>query len=526
MKTYLFTFSISLCLTLLSIPVVRRLALKVGLVDHPDARKVHSKPVPRVGGIAFVLSILISSAFAFWSWQDAVFAAMPKEVVTLLIASLFIFAVGLIDDYRQLTGKIKFAALFLASFAVYYSGSGIHTLTVGKLFSIELGWTSWLLTALWISGITVGVNFLDGLDGLAGGLCAIAACVIAILAFYVGAPVIALIMLAVVGGLAGFLYFNRYPAKVFMGDCGSMFLGFILGASSIICASKSSHAIEVLGITAVVLGIPIIDAGCTMIRRGILERRSIFNAERGHIHHRLLDLGLHQRHVVIILYLVTIVTTTLAMFTLITSGVDTIAILSCILLLYLVFFRAIGSYNVQHTIQAIKRNRAIKRDVKRYKDFFEDAQLQARRVESFDQWWQTVCSAAEQMDFNSISLPITNRDGTRRILEWKRNNSATQQPDASNDLKLNHLKPKTPAKLAHLTPKTCPSNPLGLTPDPCSQLIHTSLPIKDRRTGSSLRLIIDIPADGSLESSNLRVTLFSRLLDEHSIADLPGKTKT
>lgn len=478
-------------------PLVIGLARRANLVDMPNARKIHQKAIPRVGGIAFIAAMCISlvAVIIFVSSVREQFAAMQKQVLVLIVSSLFISLVGLVDDARGLSGRLKFLSLILGSVAICWSGSGIRSLAVGTVFTLELGFFSWPLTVLWITGVTVGVNFLDGLDGLAGGLSSISAAAIAILAFYLGLPVIGIIMLAVLGSVIGFLFFNYNPAKVFMGDCGSMFLGFMLGASSVICTSKSG-SIETLGIFAVALGIPIIDTACTIIRRVIIERRSMFHAERGHIHHRLLDLGLGQRHVVVILYIVTAVTTGLAMFTLLTKDYKTLAILLCILLLYMLFFQAIGSYNVRQIVASLRRNASIKQDTNSFRMRFEDIQLEFRQATTFDQWWKIISLAASSLGFWSLKMDVANRDGSVQILEWRRD----------SDLTLSESK----------------SGEGGLIAE---GLLAISLPVRNRRSKDMLHLHTEVCVDESLESTGTRLTMFMRLLDEHSIAELPIQPK-
>ncbi len=477
-------------------PLVIAFARRANLVDMPNARKIHQKPIPRVGGIAFIAAMFIA-VFVIVCFVPSVrqqFAAMQRQAFLLIAASLFIALVGLIDDAKGLSARLKFLSLILGSLAVCWSGSAVRTLTIGSVFTLDLGFLSWPLTVLWITGVTVGVNFLDGLDGLAGGLSFIAAAAIAILAFYIGLPVVAIIMLALLGSLIGFLFFNYNPAKVFMGDCGSMFLGFLLGASSVICTSRSG-SIETLGIAAVALGIPIIDTACTMVRRVILERRSMFHAERGHIHHRLLDLGLSQRHVVIILYLVTAITTALAMFTLVTKDYNTLVILLCILLLYMLFFQAIGSYNVKLIIVAIRRNNSIKQSIRDFRMRFEDMQLEFRQAQTFDQWWKIISDAADRLGFQSLKMDITNRDGSRRTLQWHRKTSA--------------VRPACHAEASGEGGTTYSS-------------VAIVLPVRDRRSDKMLQMHTEVCIDESLESTGTRLTMFMRLLDEHSIADLPA----
>jgi len=478
MKTYLFTYLGSLILALVFVPIVRRIAILLNLVDKPDVRRIHAKPTPRTGGIAFVVSTLIAIILVFMvdrAMQNK-FLLMQKQIMALLFASLFMFVVGLIDDIKPkgLSTKIKFLALIISSLVVCASGSRIDSISIAGWFSLDLGLFAWLVTILWISGVTVSVNFMDGLDGLATGLSAIACGVIACVAIHFNQPELAIIMTAVLGSLTGFLFFNFNPASIFMGDSGSMFLGVIIGGSIIICTSKASSIIA-LTLPALALGVPIVDAVCTMIRRGILERRSIFKAERGHIHHRLLDLGLHQKHVVIILYMTSIATATLGLFMLISSEIAAMIMFLCIVLLLVMFFMLAGSVHFRKTIIAIRNNRAIKKELKKHRNSFEEMQLHFREAKALDEWWDVVSLSADKMNFINLSLPVTNHDGSKRILEWKKDGNNVKE----------HEK------------------------------ITMSIPIHEYRSNKNINLKIDVHKDRSLEIIGSKVALFGRLLDEY-----------
>ena len=486
MKTYLFAYLGSAFLALVTTPLVIRLARRLKATDHPSVRKVHKKPVPRIGGVAIFLSMMcltIGVLFLSNVIGDT-FRDIPPGVIALLCAATFVFLVGLIDDIRGLSGKIKLLSLIIASLVICASGSRIDSLSIGTILTLKFPLLSWPLTVLWIAGITVGINFIDGLDGLAAGISAIACGVIAFLAVHFGQPFIAVLMVALLGCLTGFLFFNFNPAKIFMGDCGSMFLGFTIGTSTVMCTSKSS-SIVVLALPAIALGIPIIDSACTMIRRGILERRSIFKAERGHIHHRLLDLGLHHRHVVIILYVVTLTATALGSFMLITPDVAAFIVFFCVFVLLLLLFRIIGSVQLHQIVGAIRRDWVIRKESKRYKDCFEDMQLQFRVAISADDWWHAVCTAAQRMNCVWLSLKFTNEDGIICTSVWRRPNF---EPDFS-------------------------------------RTVITTIPVPQRQSNRPLELEIAIPADSSLESAGHRVALLSRLIDEHHIVDLPRNGK-
>ena len=484
MKTLLGIYLGSAVLAVIFTPAVIFAGRRFGVVDKPSARKVHLKPIARIGGTAFVMAMMVSLILAIVlsaSVRNA-FVGIREQALTLLIASVCIFLVGLVDDIRGLSSKIKFLALSGASLAICASGARISSVSIGDWFTLEMGWMGWPVTVLWIVGVTVGINFIDGLDGLAAGISAIVCGVICVVGLHFGQFMTAVFMLALLGGLSGFLLFNFNPARIFMGDCGSMFLGFTLGAGTIMCASKTS-SITAYALPAVALGVPIIDSMCTMIRRGIIERRSIFNAERGHIHHRLLDLGLHQRHVVIVLYAVTLAATALGSFMLVTDGAGDIVVSLCIFVLLAMLFRVTGSVQLHQIITAIRYNWAIKEETKKYKNHFEDMQLEARVVSSFDEWWRTVCMTAEKMGFIGLRLCLTNRDGSKRTLRW-----VGKQEDVEAE-----------------------------------DLVKMTVPIRDRRKGPPLRLENEIYANGSLESAGRRVTLFVRLIEEYSIANLPGK---
>jgi len=287
-------------------------------------------------------------------------------------------------------------------------------------------------------------------------------------------------MLCLLGALAGFLLFNFNPASIFMGDCGSMFLGFILASAAALCAG-TSRSFTAVALPAAALGVPIVDAMLTFVRRGVLERRSIFTAERGHIHHRLLGRGVPHRQAVIVIYAITFSVTGLGTLMLITRGVDTLLVFANLAALLLVLFHWVGSLRVESIAAAVRRNVRLRRLWGRQRRDFEDVQLKLRIAEQFDTWWDDLCEAAEKMHFARMDLTVTNRDGRTRVLQWEW------------------------------------SGP----PGPNAWRIHVAIPVRQRRHGGPLQLEADLQGDHSLESAAHALELFSRLLDEHSLADLP-----
>ena len=484
MNIYLYVYLGSLLLTLMMTPAVIWIARRLDIVDIPGVRHMHTHPVSHIGGVSFFLSTIILSTAALWFSNFAGIAGEPalRQLRILLLSAGFMFITGLIDDVKTngLRARIKFIAQIAAAVMVCAVGIRIKSVVVTDSVALNFGWFSWPLTLLWIVGVTNAVNLSDGLDGLAGGICAIACGVVAVFAASTGNVAVVVLMLALLGSVTGFLYFNFNPAKIFMGDCGSMFLGFTIASSSVLCFSKSS-ALVGLALPIAALGVPIFDTFFSMLRR-FLERRSIFSADRSHFHHKLIDLGLTQRQVVIAIYGVTLLTSGLGMLMIVTPGIHVPIIFFCILILLLLIFHVVGSVRLEQIKAAMqKRYMIIHREHEERKNF-EEAALYFRRAATFDQWWQAVSTAAGKMEFWTVDLPLVNRDGTSRALNWHYN---------------------------------------GYGPDPGPEgLIQVHVPVRDRRSGSSLYLRIELYKNGSLESAGRRVALFTRLIDEHDINNL------
>ncbi|MHC4204399.1 MAG: glycosyltransferase family 4 protein [Planctomycetota bacterium] len=484
MNIYLSVYIGSLILVLAITPVVIRLARRLNIVDVPGARHMHTRPVSHVGGVAIFLSMIVISIFVLWLWNPTITLnqTMHGRLRILLLAASLIFLTGLIDDVKTkgLRARIKFISQIVSALIVCSAGVRIESVVITDSVTLDFGWFSWPLTLFWIVGLTNAVNLSDGLDGLAGGICAIACGAMAVFASSTGNMAVVVLMLALLGSITGFLFFNFNPAKIFMGDCGSMFLGFMIASSSVICFSKSS-ALVGLALPVAVLGVPVFDTLFSMLRR-FLERRSIFSADRSHFHHKLIELGLTQSQAVIAIYGLTLLNAGLGMFMIVTPKIYVLIVFFCILVLLLLIFHVVGSVRLkQIKVGMQKRYRIIHREREERKSF-EEAALYFRRAATFDQWWQAISTAAVKMEFWTVDLPLVNRDGTSRALNWSYN---------------------------------------GHDPDPNPEgLIQVHVPVRDRRSGSSLHLKIQLYKNGSLESAGRRVALFTRLIDEHDINNL------
>jgi UDP-GlcNAc:undecaprenyl-phosphate GlcNAc-1-phosphate transferase len=297
---YLVTLLIAWLATDLLIPFVTRLAYKLGRVDTPDARKVHTVPIPRLGGVAIFLGFGIAIASIEWLIPGPLF---PRSgaFVGLLSGACLMFALGIADDLKPLPAKIKLLVQIGAAGIAVWQGVRIDFLSnpAGGLVLLMPA-VAIPLTIFWLVGITNTINLIDGLDGLAGGVSLIAAGTTVLIAYQTHQAAIALVAIALAGATIGFLRYNWNPAKIFMGDSGSLFLGFTLASLSVIGVLKLV-ATAALIVPVLILGVPIFDTAFAIVRRA-LQRRPIFSPDRGHLHHRLLGLGFSQRRAVIIIY--------------------------------------------------------------------------------------------------------------------------------------------------------------------------------------------------------------------------------
>jgi hypothetical protein len=324
------------------------------------------------------------------------------------------------------------------------------------------------------------MNLIDGLDGLAAGISAIAYVAIAVFSIFGSQIVMSIITLAVLGSLCGFLIFNFNPARIFMGDCGSMFLGFVLAGSSVICSVKSGTVVA-LALAILALGVPIFDMVFAMLRR-FLEGRRIMSPDRSHLHHLLLDLGLRQRHIVVCMYIITAMAAGAGLLMMLSQGTGAILIFICAIILQILVFRLVGAVNLREAIVGLKHKYAVLRQKSREVESYEQVELYFRRANTFKTWWHAVCFAAEKMDFLCVKLPLTNRDGTRRNLIWQKGN-------------------------------------FNIGPE---RLVDVTVPVRDRRAGESLKLNVEITVNNSLESAGRRTVLLTKLMERYNLSNLPA----
>jgi UDP-GlcNAc:undecaprenyl-phosphate GlcNAc-1-phosphate transferase len=308
--TVLLCIAVPFVLSALLSPVAIRLSKRIGAIDVPrDNRRMHTEPVPRFGG----MSIFIAAIVAFTLIRMVFDMMIPvserdgeptDKIFAIIVGGVLIYIVGVIDDLKGMKPVIKFACQILCASAVFFLGIRIPGISLlGLSFAGNMTGDlifSFIVTVAWIVVITNTINLIDGLDGLAAGVAAIASLSIGYAAYIHGHYTVTLCMVALAGAAGGFLPFNFFPARIFMGDSGSLFLGFMLATTSIISPAKGATVVATV-VPVLVLGVPIFDVFFAVLRR-ISKGRPIFSADKGHLHHQLAYIGMGQRRAVLMLY--------------------------------------------------------------------------------------------------------------------------------------------------------------------------------------------------------------------------------
>jgi UDP-GlcNAc:undecaprenyl-phosphate GlcNAc-1-phosphate transferase len=318
-------FAISLAVVWWTTPLVRSIGLKTGLVDRPNERKVHERPMVRLGGVAIFAGTM---AALLTVWFLGGFGWLPPqrewEIWGVILGGVAFFGIGLGDDLFNLSPLSRLVLQVICASLAWWAGVRIDFLSIPFAGLIHIGWLSLPLTIIWLVGMANAINWIDGLDGLAAGVCGISAVVMLILSLFMEQPAAALIAAALAGSALGFLRYNFNPAKIFMGDGGAYFMGFTLASLAAIGLVKTAAVTAVAVISVLlpylVLAVPILDMSVVIISR-LRRGKSPFIADKGHLHHRLLQAGVSHRLTVIFIYALTLWVGSLALgFSNIPSG--------------------------------------------------------------------------------------------------------------------------------------------------------------------------------------------------------------
>jgi len=310
---HLTAFAVAALTVLWATPRVKKFGLKRGLVDKPGGRKIHKRPMVRLGGVAIFIGAMVSLLIVWWTGGFGIQSPQKEyELWGVVIGGLAFFLIGLADDIFTLPALTRLIAQLTVATMVWQAGVQIDFLTIPGMGLIQLqDWISLPITVVWLVGMANAINMIDGLDGLAAGVSGIAASVMLVVTLFMGQPAAALIAAALAGACLGFLRYNFNPAQIFMGDGGAYFMGFTLAGVGIIGLVKSVTTVAVL-LPYLILAVPILDIFTVVVDR-VRRGKSPFAADKRHLHHRLLQAGLSQRLAVLFIYSLTLWAGTLAL---------------------------------------------------------------------------------------------------------------------------------------------------------------------------------------------------------------------
>lgn len=428
-------FFIAALITVLGVtPLVQRLAIRWGVLDRPGRRKIHQGEIPRLGGVAVFIASFVPF-LGFLLWDDLSAATLEtawNPLVGLILGSLIVFAVGIWDDISRLSPWVKLAAEGAASLIVVSCGIKMELFSNPFGYQLALNWLGVPLTVFWLVGITNAVNLADGVDGLATGIAAFGAFILFIMTYPTVHTLVTLLAIALAGATLGFLRFNFYPATIFLGDSGSLFLGFYLGGLSIWASEKSTITFALL-IPIVALGLPLADMIYAVVRRWT-RGMPIKQADREHIHHKLLEMGFAQRATVLILYGVNIFLVLLAGMLLLTRNSWAAYILVLLGLALVVGSRFLGYFRF---------SRLLKNPTRRWKDFQQVKYIAFRthwlrqafeRETRLEQRWALVTELWQDLGFHQAAFTSSGPDF--RPVHWLNPNQPQDRAEEGRELSL------------------------------------------------------------------------------------------
>lgn len=295
MAQYILMFGAAFGISLFLTPWVSKLAIKIGAVDKPNKRKVHSEVMPRLGGLA---------VFAGFMAIAVIFFGFDTRILGIMAGGSLILMLGVLDDKYDMPAKYKLLGQIAAAAIVVMTGTVIRFVDNPFDGYIGLGFLSIPLTILWIVGITNALNLIDGLDGLASGVSLIALFTFTVITYRTEQFAVAMLSIALAGAVLGFLKYNFHPASIFLGDSGAMFLGFMMSSFAVMGLLKSVTAVTFVA-PVIILAVPIFDTAFAILRR-VLSGKPVMTADKGHLHHRLLAFGLNHKQTVLVIYAISV----------------------------------------------------------------------------------------------------------------------------------------------------------------------------------------------------------------------------
>lgn len=436
MRTYLVAFVLSLLSGLVFTRVFRDLALRLGLYDKGGGRKIHKRPIPRVGGLAVVLSMALPMAgLAFWDNDiSREFLADKALIASILGGGGLLFLVGLWDDLKDARAIVKLAAQVIAAIIVFSMGIRIEGISVPFLHTVPLGMLSLVVTVFWMVLVTNAVNLIDGMDGLAGGVVVLAGGTLFVMSVIEDNAVAAMLLACIVGATMGFLAYNVNPASIFLGDTGSLVLGFLLALISVHSSQKSYTLFSIVA-AMLALGLPIFDLSLAVVRR-YLSGQPIFRADQHHVHHRLLKMGLSQSQSVVVLFGGAIVLEGLALVFIYADDALSALAIAAVVPLIIVAVRFLGYGRLISAARRARVMETVEEEGARRTAVITELRRTARDAESIAALWTLVGDQCETLGFERLRLELLDNDLQQAIVAEARYQWANGQSAPSADVHL------------------------------------------------------------------------------------------
>ena len=429
------------CAAVVATPLCRWLGLKWGVVDQPDQfRKVHRRPIPRTGGIAVYAGLLVGVAVLWLSGSHVTLhrelAGSESKLPALLLGALLTLILGATDDVRGMRPRHKLLGQAAIGLAMCVSGVSISG--IGNPFGTEpimFGWLSYPVTILWFMGCMNAVNLIDGLDGLAAGVGLFAAVAIAACGVILDHPLATVVGACLAGAILGFLIFNFNPASIFLGDGGSLLIGFMLAALAIVGSVKAG-AVVTLVVPFVALGLPIFDTALAIVRRWS-RGLPLAAADRQHLHHTLVALGLTHRTAVLILYTFSLLLAACALLVSLGRTTTAALVLTAVCIVAIAYVRFVGALDLRAVQRRLTDTYVINRRTKLACAEMERVLARVREATSATAAWEAAKAACMVLELDSAELTL-GTGPTRETMTWERDETVRQLPPTEDrwDLRL------------------------------------------------------------------------------------------
>lgn len=471
MTTCLGAFIFAFVCAIIMTNAVRFAASLYGVVDRPDKfRKVHDHPIPRLGGVGVYGAFFLTLAVLCFMIHNQVTDRLPpfrRELVGLFLGSTVALTMGWIDDVRGMKPRWKLLFQAIAGAAAWCLGLSITAISNPFGPAIELGLYSFPITVFWFVGCMNAVNLMDGLDGLAAGICIFVSLTLFLVCLLFHNVTGMVLMACFSGAVFGFLLFNFYPAKIFLGDSGSMLLGFLIGALSLVGAARKAETAIALLTPMVALGLPIFDTVLTIVRRWY-HRLPLASADRQHVHHILIGMGLSQRRAVLTLYFTTLVLGGAALLITVERSELTILILGALALIAFVCVRVLGGLRIGDVFDRFSQAQERRRFAGYARVSIEKAVAQMGFAKTVEELWLACSNAFNDIGIDFVHLrPADETAAFPPKLSWTSRTHAENRHPAASDAWVGHLRLLTADRdLGHLHFGKHSADPTALTDVP------------------------------------------------------------